>query len=225
MKTLLLLILFCGSLKAQKLVKVVYFPPSTLEDIDQEFLRMIDSLNVNNIKRLTPLDSAASYHVKYLFELNKSALGGSDNKVYLSHYETEDLDNFIEKRNPKDRTGHAMTFEICHHSVKVGTMFLNGRNAPFFKMIENKTNALDLLNYMGDSQNASDIFAGYKSSPGHYAIINSEDVGYFGSKTILFGAARFYESDREADSMEYVFYMVNVTVFFDKRIPMAFVIN
>jgi hypothetical protein len=88
-------------------------------------------------------------------------------------------------------------------------------------MIENQSSALELLNYIGDSHTAKDIFACYKSSPGHYAIIKSKDVGYFGSKTMLFGAARFYESDREADSLEYVFYLVNVTVFFDKTIPQS----
>jgi hypothetical protein len=218
MKTLLLLILICGSLNAQKLVKVVYFPPSSLEDINQEFLRMVDSTNINKLKRLTYLDSAAAYHARYLYERNKAALGGSDNRIYLSHYETEDLDNFTEKLNPKDRTGHPMTYEICYNSNVVGTKYLNSRSKTLVEMIENQKNALELLNYLGNRFYASEIYSWYKSSPGHYAVITSKDVGYFGATTMLFGAARFYESDREADSMEYIFYEVNVTVFFNKAV-------
>jgi hypothetical protein len=218
MKTLLLLILFCGSLNAQKLVKVVYFPPSSLEDINQEFLRMVDSTNINKLKRLTYLDSAAAYHARYLYERNKAALGGSDNRIYLSHYETEDLDNFTEKLNPKDRTGHPRTFEICHHATKVGTKYLNEKSKLLYKIINDQKSALELLNYIKDKHDASDIFASYKSSPPHYEIITSNAVGYFGATTMLFGAARFYESDREADSMEYIFYEVNVTVFFNKAV-------
>lgn len=220
MKTILFcLCFFCGNLHSQTLSKVIFFPPTCLDDINEEFLRMVDSTNMNNLKRLSHLDSAAAYHVKYLYGRNKKALGGSGNVICLSHVETEDLENFTEKLNPKDRTGNPLTFEICHDAHKEGTKYLNERSQVFFKMIENQSSALELLNYIGDSHTAKDIFASYKSSPGHYAIIKSKDVGYFGSKTMLFGAARFYESDREADSLEYVFYLVNVTVFFDKTIP------
>ena len=219
MKTIFLsLILFCGNLASQTLVKVVYFPPTNLQNINDEFLRMVDSTNINKLKRLPYLDSAAAYHVRYLFERNKAALGGSGNRIYLSHYETEDLDNFTEKLNPQDRTGHPRTFEICHHATKVGAKYLNEKSALFYKMINDQKSALELLNYIKDKHDASDIFASYKSSPPHYEIITSNAVGYFGATTMLFGAARFYESDREADSMEYIFYEVNVTVFFNKAV-------
>jgi len=219
MKTIFLsLILFCGTLASQTLVKVIYFPPTNLQDINEEFLRMVNSTNINQLKRLPYLDSAAAYHVRYLFERNKAALGGSDNRIFLSHYETEDLENFTEKLNPKDRTGHPMTYEICYNAHVVGSKYLNSRSKPFFEMIENQKNALELLSYLGNRFYASEMFSWYKSSPGHYAVITSNDVGYFGATTMLFGVARFYESDREADSMEYIFYEVNVTVFFNKAV-------
>jgi len=223
MKNLLLLILFCGSLNAQKLLDVVYFPPSSLEEANEGFLRMINSLNVNNIKRMSHLDSAAAYHARYLFERNKGLLNGSQRNTYLSHYETEDLDNFIEKRKPSDRTGHPWTLEICLDEVWHGGEFLNGQNAQLIKMIENNTNASDLFNYLGESFNAKNIYETYKSSSSHYAIMKSKDVGYFGSKTMLFGAARFYKNDNEDDLMRYTFYLVNVTVFLDKTISQSII--
>ena len=226
MKTLLLFALICcGNLPAQRLIKTVFFKPSSLNEVNIEFMRMVDSVNRNEMKRIPILDSAANYHTNYLFRLNKNTLMRLDNKITLTHYEVDDIDNFEEKRYPSDRTGSSMTYEICHLSCKSGGKFLNAQSAHFFKMIEKNGNAIDLLNIIGNYDDAKDIFKGYKSSPPHYEIINSDDVSFYGSQTTLYGSALLYESEDGMKSLYYYFLVVNVMNFFDKKVPKEFVNN
>lgn len=172
-----------------------------LIDEDIKFIKNIDSVNINKIKRNAELDAAAKHHAMYLLKYYV------DNRT-LTHTEKIDYPNFTEKfyipdrvNNPNVRSAEVCAFFTDAKDLTMTLQEVEQKIREDRKNIDSDWIESD-LNSMNAFVDTSKCFflEVYKNSPNHWKIINSEKYDQCGSYTILasFYTDKWVEENKES---------------------------